>query len=981
MQLALAGIAYAPPSPTADQLTRVLTLGPSLPCSLDAQFMAGEQPKTCRWTWHAMHMLFDCPVDNTPGVSLVFQCSSVMVVEKTDSMLCDDCELYGGVAGPTTIKALAIYLGHSEEEDKMRVCYHCDKCNQWFKTSIMSSKMDLQNEAAKDDWMLAAHVRQLASAAHIGVASITDLPISILAYHEGLSPVRINKATGQFTCTVVDKKYRTATPQSTKMTYERMAFELCDWNNTRAPDRIDEVEVVETRDGNCTQLLAHHIDEALGYYKSEGSHVAVVLAAPCGSGKTVLALDTLTKLYDNSSPPNVLVIAPRKSLCDTLQTKLQGIATTHHYEQGYNEYHDIAVTTPESLARTVVKDGKPKHYEIVIVDEFCTLLTSIFTQPTYKGPEARRTALRVLLNVLSRAKFTLFLDKDIGLCERMFVSLIVAHRCFGPGRVHHRIWTLRVDRPRKVTYIKLKDEAAALNLAKKKLEEGVNVAMFSPSVKSCMAAVEAINEAELGINAVAIHGTSPLKEVCSRDPDKFCRDYRVNFFAYTSALGVGVSIDGRAQPEVTASQDDDDEVLPAAEPRPEPAFFDVVIVFWKMFLGYQQMHQGMERVRRSGSDTPDRKTIYVVNGHLLTDLLLLRSAPTIADMYSQFSRALAIERKELIDFAFLADDDPVLGCLSIRRCGLSLVAAAVWGRERFAEKMHGTIAEHALFDSGAETVESEIKSTKEERKNLKRLRDGKVERVLEKAAPVQEGDDGITVRRKIGSLAELGIGGDGWVGDALYHNAKFMRLAESGIVSASNLDRLLAFIEGDGRKIDWSRVAKRTENAAMAQLDDYSGPVVGRELRIVGPLFTGVGLSSLAVAFNKDTAITEALAPGVPEMDVVIESLASLKEHNPKRYGGITVRKNQRALSVVRYIANAFFGFKLVGEERKMHGKLDVETLAVLLSLLPKYCAKAGFPRVTEPQIAEAEAMAKVVLAESVDDDGESEDEEPSEEI
>jgi hypothetical protein len=182
--------------------------------------MAGEQPKTCRWTWHAMHMLFDCPVDNTPGVSLVFQCSSVMVVEKTDSMLCDDCELYGGVAGPTTIKALAIYLGHSEEEDKMRVCYHCDKCNQWFKTSIMSSKMDLQNEAAKDDWMLAAHVRQLASAAHIGVASITDLPISILAYHEGLSPVRINKATGQFTCTVVDKKYRTATPQSTKMTYE-----------------------------------------------------------------------------------------------------------------------------------------------------------------------------------------------------------------------------------------------------------------------------------------------------------------------------------------------------------------------------------------------------------------------------------------------------------------------------------------------------------------------------------------------------------------------------------------------------------------------------------------------------------------------------------------------------------------------------------------------------------------------------------------
>lgn len=342
-----------------------------------------------------------------------------------------------------------------------------------------------------------------------------------------------------------------------------------------------------------------------------------------------------------------------------------------------------------------------------------------------------------------------------------------------------------------------------------------------------------------------------------------------------------------------------------------------------------------------------------------------------------FRQMMAESSREVADFAFLARDDPRLGVLRIVPSALSVFAAAVYGAAWIADELHGTIAEHALFDSGAETVESEITSTKDERRKLKRLREGPVEEQMQKAAAVQAGDSAAMVRRKVQGLVELGIGGEGWAsldGTGLFENPVFMRLAEKGIVSQANMDRLAAFHFGDGRGVDWMRVQRRTETTPMTQMDDATGAVVGREYRIMGPLFTRLGIPNVDRLMHPETVVNVSVEPQLPEMDELREMLASLKEHNPKRYGNITVRKNQTRRSLARLMVNAYFGHRAVGEERKLAGHIDRNTVAVLLSLMPAYAAKSGLPAYLASD--EHKELANAYLAQEPAPESEAEEEE-----
>jgi hypothetical protein len=162
------------------------------------------------------------------------------------------------------------------------------------------------------------------------------------------------------------------------------------------------------------------------------------------------------------------------------------------------------------------------------------------------------------------------------------------------------------------------------------------------------------------VNAVAVHGKSENKAEFCADPDSYIERHRVDMLCYTTAIGVGVSIDGAPMPEMANSQE-----LGAISDGVTPAVFDVVIVCKRKFLGWQQFEQGKARVRRTGSDSPDTRVIYVVEDHLHTNLRMLRASLTVADAVSSFNHMLAESARDLADFAFLAKDDPRLGVLRV----------------------------------------------------------------------------------------------------------------------------------------------------------------------------------------------------------------------------------------------------------------------------------------------------------------------------
>jgi hypothetical protein len=429
------------------------------------------------------------------------------------------------------ILAAASYIGKREEllelpKDVMRVHYFCTFCESWETKVIEGLHLVLNEGESPDQWLDELSLRKQTRIRMGLVASIGDIPLSVLAYSKGLGPVEVEKNTGIMSCPVTP--VRTARFETCKMSYERMVAEMCELNGTRPPRFLREQEWVHRQDGNCTQLFDDNMREVFtSIHDSPEVHNTVLLAAPCGSGKTTLALCVVQTLRETDMRgAKLLVLAPRSSLCDALHAKFAALPEVkddgtlgdekemvHHYSQGYNVHGaKVAVSTVESLCRTVsrpvMNEGKvvgykaPDYYDIVLVDEMHTLIHALITQPTFKGQDTRRSAIRALQLALSRARLVMFLDKDIGIVERLFVSLIVAHRCFGnPDQVQHRIWTLVADRKVPIKYIRLKDDAAALNLAKMKLAEGCRVAVFEPSVARCRAFVEAINEARCASEA------------------------------------------------------------------------------------------------------------------------------------------------------------------------------------------------------------------------------------------------------------------------------------------------------------------------------------------------------------------------------------------------------------------------------------------------------------------------------------------------
>lgn len=516
--------------PSAEQWKQVVLGNVTLPESVDANAMAGTLHELAfskvsrnRWTRLSTYWIFGDYPENigtrqgNPNIEVCFQTGNLLVVCKRD-VKCTRCEQTADIVAAASYLCKSKHVLEEDRVDVMRVHYFCTHCETW-ETAVKEAPGLVLREEDYDMWMERLSLRKNTRMRMGLVSSIGDIPLSVLAYSKGLSPVEVEPNTGILSCTV--SSMRTARLESCKLSYERMVAEMCELNGTRTPRFLRDVEYTHNEGGVCASLFEDSMREVFAAVSnSPDVHNTVLLAAPCGSGKTTLALAVVQTLRETDMRGGkMLVLAPRSSLCDALHAKFaaqQEIKAdgtlgdekemVHHYSQGYNTHGaKVVVSTVESLSRTisrpVMTNGKvtgyrqPECFDIVFVDEMHTLIKAAITQPTFKGPETRRQALRVLLLVLARARFVIFLDKDIGIIERLFVSLVVAQRCFGnPDQVQHRIWTLVSDRKVPIKYIRLKDDAAALNLAKAKLAEGLKVAVFEPSVARCRAFVEAINE-------------------------------------------------------------------------------------------------------------------------------------------------------------------------------------------------------------------------------------------------------------------------------------------------------------------------------------------------------------------------------------------------------------------------------------------------------------------------------------------------------
>mgnify|MGYP000875725200 CR=1 FL=1 len=112
-----------------------------------------------------------------------------------------------------------------------------------------------------------------------------------------------------------------------------------------------------------------------------GAGPTLILAAPCGAGKTTATID-----YVKSQPENsrILWLTPRRSLAQQTYEMLKDVGFMHYFDLrkklprnlgAAEPCHLKVVCTPESLHHIPMRNGEFLNFDVVIIDEF-TLVTS-----------------------------------------------------------------------------------------------------------------------------------------------------------------------------------------------------------------------------------------------------------------------------------------------------------------------------------------------------------------------------------------------------------------------------------------------------------------------------------------------------------------------------------------------------------------------------------------------------------------------------
>lgn len=689
--------------------------------------------------------------------------------------------------------------------------------------------------------------------------------------------------------------------------------------------------VVERTVGNCTSAFG-------GVGPQPGKKTAITGQAPCGTGKTTYFINEIDKARRADPNARFCYITPRAALCRSvwrLLSKLPALddngnevlgATEkcHLYSSGPdNGWCKIVVTTFESLAQTV---GIPvRHYTHIIVDESETALPGLFASPTFSGDgKLREKAIAAAIAVLARADVVTFIDKDITLSTRLFIGLYMTA---APGDFD--ILTLRLKCEQRIVYKQLPDAASLVNVASIVMRAGQRIAIFEPSVKWGAAYRAALEKYG---NVLLMHGGSEVKEEFCADPDAYLRAHDVQCLIYTTAMGVGVSVDGV---DITVPGNNDD------------AYFHTVVVVPRDFLSAQAVHQGEWRIRRSQNDIPGRvgqpgtRVVYTVKIPSRSSLYKLRNPETVRDAMKRFGDMVSVERERLQSWAFLGERNALTAALELKVSAKAVVAAAMWGADKLARHIHATAKEHADFDTKATTRETlgRLASNKKDRKELKRLRDVAAEGLASEGV-IKDGDGARDVRRKFGPLLAVGP-------LAIQENGRLTNPAYAALnITPGNVRRVVALALGPDLASEVDATAP-LDSEPMHQLDDEAGVTVAFELGLLQPVFEWFGVGTLEALWAAgplvagDAGGAGAGGGGGPDFNGILAQLAA---KSPERYDARAAefyRANKKAASKARWLINAYFGCKVING---MHGgqpaTVNKDVLCALMERIPAHMEK-----------------------------------------
>lgn len=310
-----------------------------------------------------------------------------------------------------------------------------------------------------------------------------------------------------------------------------------------------------------TGLALHPIPDFDGAERSYKQFVTI--QAPCGGGKTTVVLEMIV------NSPKTLVLAIRKSLTLELYTKINKAMADAGTEKRVCYYkdikrpnpldistNDVLVVTPESLAKyTMTASGYEFRAELLVVDEICSVIKTLYDSTT---TQARRMEIQTaLLAAMAHAKRVVFMDKDIGFGERLFLASALCHleKLEWPvelGVFHHG------PPPFSLVHVKLEDEVKRRVVMwpdrptfmqalvdKFTDDDEASVAVF------CAMKIDAFTTAEYfktnmpDVSVYLLTGSSAEgeKEAFSADPNGVLGEKQVRLFIYTSTIGVGISID------------------------------------------------------------------------------------------------------------------------------------------------------------------------------------------------------------------------------------------------------------------------------------------------------------------------------------------------------------------------------------------------------------------------------------------------------
>jgi hypothetical protein len=313
---------------------------------------------------------------------------------------------------------------------------------------------------------------------------------------------------------------------------------------------------VDANDGAAKTNLLNGLTRTGAWVAPPGAHGIELWATPCGGGKTEAALRRMLELLLPGE--RLLIIAPRVTLCCQLKERTERTVGAEHYSRGrVRSYKEVRPNDVDDLFVLVVTlESLPKFRAVpfagVIVDELCTVVHSLHGKTT-KGH--RLAILDAFVHTVALARHSILMDRDIAAGERLFVGYVVAHMQHGvrwprtnlvdatvrAPPVHVRHVTMADPVQRTIELWCNVDQMCAH--MQQQLRAGKNIAVFCSTKSEAEGLFEFL--ANYFGDATAITGSTDedVKRQFALKPDEHFEAQRTRVWIYTTAAGVGLSVD------------------------------------------------------------------------------------------------------------------------------------------------------------------------------------------------------------------------------------------------------------------------------------------------------------------------------------------------------------------------------------------------------------------------------------------------------